>query len=49
MQREKEFIFYILVLHVMQSAKKAKRNDGRKKLPYSISYKEHVATCNSRA
>ena len=33
MQREKEFIFYILVLHVMQSAKKAKRNDGRKKLP----------------
>lgn len=30
MQREKEFIFYILVVHVMQSAKKAKRNDGRK-------------------
>lgn len=30
MQCEKEFIFYILVVHVMQYAKKAKRNDGRK-------------------
>lgn len=45
MQRENGFIFYIFDA----IRQKGEKKQWKEKLTHSVHYKEHVATCNSRA